>query len=163
MTWEQRGVTIADPEQVVLESDPLPPALLQLAHLHARAGRGARPERGACGRASPREPRSKVTFDLEPFGELVKLTVVHDGFEPGSVMLTMVSKGWPRILSGLKTLLETGEALPDNPEPPIPASLGCARGRLVRSATVAGAATSAWRRSAGSWRCGGWAGWTWGR
>ena len=58
------------------------------------------------------EPRSKVTFELEPLGELVKLTVVHDGFEPGSLVASMVSQGWPPILSSLKTLLETGETLP---------------------------------------------------
>ena len=41
----------------------------------------------------------------------MKLTVVHDGFEPGSAMLESVSGGWPIILSTLKTLLETGETL----------------------------------------------------
>ena len=33
----------------------------------------------------------------------MKLTVVHDGFEPGSVVASMVGQGWPRILSNLKT------------------------------------------------------------
>jgi hypothetical protein len=58
------------------------------------------------------EARSRVTFDIEPAGELVKLTVLHDNFEPGSIAATMVQKGWPVFLSSLKTLLETGEALP---------------------------------------------------
>jgi uncharacterized protein YndB with AHSA1/START domain len=58
------------------------------------------------------EPRSKVTFDLEPVGDMVKLTVVHDGFEPGSAVLSSISQGWPELLSSLKTLLETGEPLP---------------------------------------------------
>lgn len=49
---------------------------------------------------------------IEPLGELVKLTVVHDGFASGSVVLPNISDGWPRVLSGLKTLLETGETLP---------------------------------------------------
>ena len=40
-----------------------------------------------------------MTFELEPLGELVKLTVVHDGFEPGSLVASMVGKGWPRVLS----------------------------------------------------------------
>jgi uncharacterized protein YndB with AHSA1/START domain len=52
------------------------------------------------------ERRSKVTFDIEPEGELVKLTVVHDDFDPGSTVAELVSKGWPRLLSDLKTLLE---------------------------------------------------------
>src|SRR4051812_40481821 len=126
MTWEMAGTTIADPEQVVLESDPyrrlsyswhtVTPELAESLDLteEVRARLAA-------------EPRSKVTFELEPFGELVKLTVVHDGFEPGSVMASMVSSGWPRILSSLKTLLETGETLPDSPEPPTPARLGLTR------------------------------------
>jgi hypothetical protein len=52
-----------------------------------------------------------VTFDIEPVGEVVKLTVVHDDFDPGSTVLEGVSQGWPVILASLKTLLETGEAL----------------------------------------------------
>jgi hypothetical protein len=42
---------------------------------------------------------------------MVKLTVVHDGFEPGSTVLEGISKGSPTILSELKTLLQTGETL----------------------------------------------------
>jgi len=57
------------------------------------------------------ERRSKVTFDIEPVGEMVKLTVIHDDFDPGSAVLPGISEGWPRILSDLKTLLETGETL----------------------------------------------------
>jgi uncharacterized protein YndB with AHSA1/START domain/DNA-binding transcriptional ArsR family regulator len=59
-----------------------------------------------------KERRSKVTFELEPVGSMVKLTVIHDDFQPGSEMLKGVSEGWPAILSCLKTLLETGEPLP---------------------------------------------------
>jgi uncharacterized protein YndB with AHSA1/START domain/DNA-binding transcriptional ArsR family regulator len=59
-----------------------------------------------------KEPLSRVTFDLELFGEAVKLTVVHDGFQPDSEMLKGVRDGWPAILSNLKTLLETSETLP---------------------------------------------------
>jgi uncharacterized protein YndB with AHSA1/START domain/DNA-binding transcriptional ArsR family regulator len=61
-----------------------------------------------------KEPRSTVTFELEPTGETVKLTVTHDGFEPGSPMMEAVSGkrdfsgGWPQILADMKTLLETG-------------------------------------------------------
>ena len=62
------------------------------------------------------ERRSKVTFEIEPLGQMVKLTVVHDGFEPGSTVLEMINQGWPHLLSDLKTLLETGKTLP-SPEP----------------------------------------------
>ncbi|GAB3574966.1 metalloregulator ArsR/SmtB family transcription factor [Amycolatopsis endophytica] len=58
-----------------------------------------------------REKRSKVSFTLEEAGKSVKLTVVHDDFEPDAEMLKAVSGGWPAILSGLKTLLETGDVL----------------------------------------------------
>lgn len=60
------------------------------------------------------EQRSKVTFEIEPAGDTVKLTVTHDGFQDGSPMMEAVSGkrdfsgGWPQIVSGLKTLLETG-------------------------------------------------------
>jgi hypothetical protein len=56
-----------------------------------------------------------VAFDIED-GEhgVVKLTVVHDGFEPGSSVLQGISDGWPAVLSSLKTLLETGSALPSS-------------------------------------------------
>jgi hypothetical protein len=51
----------------------------------------------------------------------VKLTVVHD--ELDHTTAAMISRGWPRVLSDLKTLLETGEPLPPNPEPTVSASL----------------------------------------
>lgn len=58
------------------------------------------------------EKRSKVTFEIEPVDErVVKLSVVHDDFDPDSEMLRSVSSGWPGILSSLKTLLETGETV----------------------------------------------------
>jgi hypothetical protein len=57
------------------------------------------------------EKRSRVTFDLEQIGEQVKLTVIHDNFESGSIAATMVRNGWPKVLSSLKSFLETGEPL----------------------------------------------------
>jgi hypothetical protein len=62
------------------------------------------------------ERLSKVTFEIEPLGQMVKLTVVHHDFEPGSTVMEMVSEGWPHLLSDLKTLLETGETLPASPD-----------------------------------------------
>jgi uncharacterized protein YndB with AHSA1/START domain len=54
---------------------------------------------------------SRVSFDIEPMGDaLVRLTVTHQDLDPQ--MLNGISGGWPRILSNLKTLLETGHALP---------------------------------------------------
>src|ERR1700687_3348563 len=61
--------------------------------------------------AARKERPTKVVFNLEPHGKLVKLTLTHEDFESGSVILDGISKGWPAILSGLKSLLETGTAL----------------------------------------------------
>ena len=57
------------------------------------------------------ERPTKVVFKLEPHGKLVKLTLTHEGFAEGSKLLDGISKGWPAILSSLKSLLETGTAL----------------------------------------------------
>lgn len=57
------------------------------------------------------EPATKVVFALEPHGDLVKLTLTHEGFADGSKLLDGISKGWPAILSNLKSLLESGQAL----------------------------------------------------
>ena len=56
---------------------------------------------------------SRVAFDIEPYGDgLIRLTVTHDGLEGDTQMLTGISGGWPKVLSNLKTFLETGHALP---------------------------------------------------
>jgi uncharacterized protein YndB with AHSA1/START domain len=52
-----------------------------------------------------------ATFVLEPYGRLVKLTLTHEGFAEGSKFFNGVSKGWPAILSSLKSILETGHPL----------------------------------------------------
>jgi uncharacterized protein YndB with AHSA1/START domain len=52
---------------------------------------------------------SRVTFDIEPQGDVVKLTVAHDELQPGSGMLNGISKGWPHVLSSMKSFLETGQ------------------------------------------------------
>jgi len=61
--------------------------------------------------AARKERPTRVVFQLEPHGKLVKLTLTHEDFEAGSVILDGISKGWPAILSSLKSLLETGSAL----------------------------------------------------
>jgi uncharacterized protein YndB with AHSA1/START domain len=52
-----------------------------------------------------------ATFILEPYGRLVKLTLTHQGFAEGSKFFAGISKGWPAILSSLKSVLETGRPL----------------------------------------------------
>jgi len=54
---------------------------------------------------------SRVALDIEPVGDMVRLTVTHDELEPGSEMARKIANGWPRVFSSLKSLLETGRAL----------------------------------------------------
>lgn len=102
--WEDHGLTIEHPDQVILESDPyrrlaftfhtFVPELTKLGLSEETINQCAA------------ERRSRVTFEIEPDGDQVKLTVIHDDFEPDSWVLKMVSGGWPRKLSDLKTGLE---------------------------------------------------------
>ena len=57
------------------------------------------------------EGPSRATFEIEPAGPAVKLTVTHETPVAESKLIEAVSGGWPLILSGLKSLLETGETL----------------------------------------------------
>lgn len=58
---------------------------------------------------------SLVTVEITREGDLVRLTLVHDKLDLASDMAKGFNEGWSRILSGLKTLLETGEPLPMMP------------------------------------------------
>jgi uncharacterized protein YndB with AHSA1/START domain len=58
------------------------------------------------------EKLSRVAFDIEPYRDGVRLTVTHDRLEPGSEMLRGIVDGWPKVLSSMKSLLETGRPLP---------------------------------------------------
>ncbi|MGH3028390.1 MAG: ArsR/SmtB family transcription factor [Gaiellaceae bacterium] len=55
------------------------------------------------------EGTSRVTWEIEPVGDSCRLLVTHDQLREGAH--EEVYGGWPQILSGLKTLLETGENL----------------------------------------------------
>jgi uncharacterized protein YndB with AHSA1/START domain len=55
------------------------------------------------------EGTSRVTWEIEPVGDSCKLTVTHDELREDAH--DEIYGGWPQILSGLKTLLETGESL----------------------------------------------------
>ena len=96
-TWEHRrtdGSGIADVVGKVLESEP--------------------PRRLVMTFGGPAEDPSQVRFDIEPYGEIVRLTVTHENLtEPGAY--EAVSAGWPAVLANLKSLLETGHVLPQSP------------------------------------------------
>ncbi len=56
-------------------------------------------------------PPSKVSFSLETYGEVMRLTVTHEGLDPESKGSQTTRQGWMAILSSLKSMLETGRAL----------------------------------------------------
>jgi uncharacterized protein YndB with AHSA1/START domain/DNA-binding transcriptional ArsR family regulator len=61
------------------------------------------------GPAAEQAGTSRVTWEIEPVGDSCRLTVVHDQLAPDAP--AELYGGWPMILSGLKTWLETGETL----------------------------------------------------
>ena len=88
-----RGVLIADGEN--LEVDP-PRRLVQSF-------------RALWGEDVKREGTSRVTWEIEPVGDSCRLLVVHDQLREDANK--QLYGGWPMVLFGLKTLLETGELL----------------------------------------------------
>ncbi len=70
------------------------------------------------------EGTSRVTFDLEPRGRVVKLTVTHDDLEEKT--LRDISGGWPMVMASLKSILETGNPLPLELLAQSPKEINCA-------------------------------------
>ena len=120
VVWHHHGVKIAHPEQVVLEAEPYRRLSYTWHSFTPEWARTVDLDDEQLAKIAV-EPRSKVTFEIEPAEELVRLTVTHEGFEHGSAVLEMVNQGWPRLLAELKTLLETGETTPA-PGAPLPAA-----------------------------------------
>jgi DNA-binding transcriptional ArsR family regulator/uncharacterized protein YndB with AHSA1/START domain len=108
ITWDHgRGIEISDPEQVVLVSEPFE-RLSYTWHSFTpewAASYDIPAERFA---KLAKEQRSRATFEIEPDGDLCKLTVVHEFFDADSVAIDMVAAGWPHVISALKTFLESG-------------------------------------------------------
>lgn len=109
MTWTETGATTEDPEQVVLVHEPHR-RLAYTWHTFSPQWAEANGIDEELRARLASERRSRVTFDLEPEGDRVKLTVTHE-FDGADTLKSMCSQGWPAILSSLKTLLETGEPL----------------------------------------------------
>jgi uncharacterized protein YndB with AHSA1/START domain len=60
---------------------------------------------------------SRVTFETEEYEDMVRLTVTHDELEADSQMANSMKKGWPAVLSSLKSFLETGRGLDVSAKP----------------------------------------------
>src|SRR5262245_12412087 len=69
-------------------------------------------------------------MNIEGNGNVTKLTVTHEIDKSGSKFIEAVSGGWPKVLSNLKSLLETGEVLTADK-----ACLGQARSEVKRAAS----------------------------
>lgn len=96
-SWQHRrvdGSDIADVVGTVLES--VPPRRLAFTF-------------DSPGPVPPGGP-STVTFDIEPYHEIVRLTVTHENL-PDDEALQAISAGWPAVFANLKSLLETGHVL----------------------------------------------------
>lgn len=57
------------------------------------------------------EVQTKLCWMMEPHGSVMRLTLEHSGFPEGSPVFQVAAQAWPVIVSSLKSLLETGEAL----------------------------------------------------
>jgi len=64
------------------------------------------------------EGYSLCRIELEQADGAVRLTIRHEIDKPGAKLIDAVSGGWPKILSSLKSLLETGAPLSDIKNPP---------------------------------------------
>jgi uncharacterized protein YndB with AHSA1/START domain/DNA-binding transcriptional ArsR family regulator len=99
-TWEHRradGSGIADVIGTVLEAEP--PRRLVVTF--------DSPD-------DPHDPPTRVTFEIEPYEDIVRLTVTHEDI-PDEANYKAVSLGWPAVMANLKSLLETGHSLPQPP------------------------------------------------
>jgi uncharacterized protein YndB with AHSA1/START domain len=87
----------------IIEADP--PKRLVMRWQHQR-----KPELKAEGEA-------RCTIELEPIGPAVKLSITHTIERESSKLIEAVSGGWPKIISNLKSLIETGSIVLDVPYP----------------------------------------------
>ena len=63
------------------------------------------------------EGESLCTIEVEPSGTAIKLSITHTIERDSSKLITAVSGGWPKVISNLKSLLETGSAVLQDPYP----------------------------------------------
>ena len=63
------------------------------------------------------EGDSTCTMELEPSGSAIKLSITHSIERDPSQLINAVSGGWPKVLSNLKSLLETGKVALQEPYP----------------------------------------------
>ncbi|WP_030212437.1 SRPBCC family protein [Streptomyces bikiniensis] len=114
VVWEEGGRRTADPEQVVLASEPCRLLSYTWHTFTLEWAEAVGLGHDAYERLAA-EPRSRVAFAIEPSGDTVRLTVSHGGLAPDGSIKEQIAEGWPALISSLKSLLETGEELPEPP------------------------------------------------
>jgi uncharacterized protein YndB with AHSA1/START domain len=62
----------------------------------------------------PGQEHTRVTFDIEGYGQIVRLTVIHEDL-PDAENRDIAAAGWAAVMANLKSLLETGHSLPQHP------------------------------------------------
>ena len=87
----------------IVEADPPRRLVIRWRHMN-------KPELAA-------EGDSLCTMELEPTGTAVKLAITHTIERDPSSFIAAVSGGWPKVLSNLKSLLETGSSIMNDPYP----------------------------------------------
>ncbi|TDU84210.1 ArsR family transcriptional regulator [Kribbella voronezhensis] len=106
MEWKMGDVTMAGEGQVVLEHDPYRRLAFTWHHITPEFAKAVEMDDELRDKTAA-EPLSRVSFDLEPDGDQVKLTVIHSGFEPDSAIRPMIEDGWTRLISDLKSFAES--------------------------------------------------------
>jgi uncharacterized protein YndB with AHSA1/START domain/DNA-binding transcriptional ArsR family regulator len=106
MVWHKGDIAIAGPGQVVLEHNPYTRLSYTWHHITEEFAKSIEMDDDVYQKASS-EPLSTAIFELEPIDDQVKLTVIHTGFEPGSIIRSMVGEGWIPLISDLKSLVES--------------------------------------------------------
>jgi len=102
----RRADAIEHPEQVIRESDPYRRLAFTFHTFAPELASAVEQLDEKTVSTCAAEKRSKVSFDLEPEGDQVKLTIIHGDFEPDRTVRGLISGGWPWKLSNLKTALE---------------------------------------------------------
>ena len=103
--WRDDELDIEHPDQVVLEYQPYSRLAITF-HTFVPEIAASKGISADTITAAAAEPRSRVTFEIEPAEDQVKLTVIHDGFPADSTVRGLISGGWPWKLANLKSGLE---------------------------------------------------------
>src|SRR5205823_6195150 len=99
--WEHQrtdGTRVADVVGTIVENSPPTRLVFTWAGLDESRGDGP----------------SRVTFDIEPYGEIARVTVTHENLADAAERDASAA-GWAAVLSNLKSFLETGHPLPQAP------------------------------------------------